>query len=66
MKNISPLREHVNSRAATLIALKNQVSSKPELKTLYNQLCDELTELNNQLKDEHEGAIAVTWQKFGT
>jgi hypothetical protein len=59
----SPLRQLVRGLAGYARALRN-LAGNPGLKTVYNNLCDILDTLNEELKDEYEGPIPSDWEKL--
>ena len=65
MSSKSPVRKYVESQALSAQRLRPSAlaGGEPEIK-LYNYLCAELDRENPKLADEHEGSIAVTWQKI--
>jgi len=61
----SPVRKLVKGMAGYTKALRSLATS-PSLQRVYDNLCDVLDALNQELKDEDEGMLAPDWKKFST
>ena len=61
----SPMRKLVKGMAGHIKAFRSLATS-PSLKGVYDNLCDALDALNQELKDEDEGMLRPDWEKFST
>jgi len=66
MESDSPVRKLVRGIAGYAKALRGIAVSRPDLQKIYNNLCDVLDVLNEELKDEDEGMLVPNWKKFST
>jgi hypothetical protein len=59
----SPVRQLVKGMAVYAKILR-RLATTPDLQRVYDNLCDVLDALNEELRDEDEGMLNPDWQKF--